>query len=146
MDRKNILIKFQKIDNDVKTPTFANKGDAGMDVYSNADVEIVPGDIVAVPTGFKMELPESYVALVWDKSGLALKNGIKTMGGVLDAGFRGEVKIIMTNLSKDSFFIPRHTKVAQILIQKVECPQIEIVEILSDSDRGGNGFGSTGLI
>lgn len=146
MDKKDILVKFQKVDSDAKTPTFANQGDAGMDVYSNADMEIAPGDIAAIPAGFKMELPDGYVALVWDKSGLALKSGIKTMGGVLDAGFRGEVKVIMTNLSKEPFFIPKHTKVAQILIQKVECPQIEIAEMLSDSERGENAFGSTGLI
>lgn len=145
MDRCDILIKFQKVDAEAKIPIFAKTGDAGMDVYSNAEMTIMPGEITAIPTGVKMELPEGYAALVWDKSGIALKNGIKTMGGVLDAGFRGEVKIIMTNLSKDSFFIPKHTKVAQILIQKVECPKIEITEVLSESERGESAFGSTGL-
>lgn len=145
MDRGNILIKFQKVDAEAKIPIFAKTGDAGMDVYSNVEMTIIPGEISAIPTGVKMELPEGYVALVWDKSGIALKNGIKTMGGVLDAGFRGEVQIIMTNLSKKPFLVPKHTKVAQILIQKVECPKIEIAEVLSESERGEGAFGSTGL-
>lgn len=145
MDRCDILIKFQKVDAEAKIPIFAKTGDAGMDVYSNAEMTIMPGEIIAIPTGVKMELPEGYVALVWDKSGIALKNGIKTMGGVLDAGFRGEVQIIMTNLSKKPFLVPKHTKVAQILIQKVECPKIEIAEVLSESERGESAFGSTGL-
>ncbi len=138
-------IKFQKISKDAKIPSFAHEGDAGMDLYSNEDASIAPGEIKAVSTGIKMELPNGYVALFWDKSGLALKKGVKTMGGVIDSGYRGELKVIMTNLSKEILEIKKESKIAQMIIQKFESPKIEIAEDLTDTKRGEDGFGSTGL-
>jgi len=140
-----MIIRFKKISEDSKVPSFANEGDAGMDLYASEDMEVARGEIKAVPTGVKMELPKGYVALIWDKSGIALKSGIKTMGGVLDSGYRGEIKVIVTNLSDEVFEVKKGDKVAQMLIQKVESPEVEITEDLSDSERGDGGFGSTGL-
>lgn len=139
------MIKFQKISKDAKIPSFAHKGDAGMDLYSNEEVEVIPGEIKAISTGIKMEIPNGFVALVWDKSGLALKKGLKTMGGVIDSGYRGEIKVIITNLSDEVFEVEKGGKVAQMIIQKFESPEIEVVEDLSDTKRGSDGFGSTGL-
>jgi len=138
-------INFQKISEDVKIPSFAHNGDAGMDIYSNEDTSIEAGEIKAISTDIKIELEKGYVALIWDKSGLALNNGIKVMGGVIDSTYRGEIKIILNNLSKDVFKVEKGSKVAQMLIQKVECPDIEVVEDLSETKRGRGGFGSTGL-
>ena len=138
-------IKFKKLNKDAVVPVFSHDGDAGMDIYCDADVVVFPGEVVAVPTGISMELPAGYVALIWDRSGLAFKNGIKTMGGVLDSGFRGEVKVIMTNLSSEKFEAKKGSRVAQMLIQKYEVPDIEITEELSDSARGEGGFGSSGI-
>ena len=84
-------------------------------------------------------------ALVWDKSGHAFKSGIKTMAGVMDAGYRGEYKIILLNTSEEAFEIKKGQKIAQILIQKVEHPEIEEIQELSETSRGEGGFGSTGL-
>ncbi|MBI3671746.1 dUTP diphosphatase [Candidatus Azambacteria bacterium] len=140
-----MIVKFQKISDDAKVPAFAHKGDAGMDVFSFESLELLPGEIKAVATGVKMEIPEGYVALVWDKSGLALKNGVKTMGGVIDSGYRGEIKIIMTNLSKEVLKIEKGQKIAQMPIQKFESPEVEAVSELSETKRGDGGFGSTGL-
>ncbi|MEK7144060.1 MAG: dUTP diphosphatase, partial [Patescibacteria group bacterium] len=85
------------------------------------------------------------VGLVWDKSGLALNNGIKTMAGVIDSGYRGEIKIVLINLGDEDFEIKKGQKIAQMLVQKVERPEIELVDELNATERGGNGFGSTGL-
>jgi len=138
-------IKIKKIAEDVKAPNFAKEGDAGLDMYSNEEVLLKPGDIHAVATGVCMEIPHGFVGLVWDKSGLALKSGVKTMGGVIDSGYRGEVKIIIKNLSNEILNIEKGQKVAQMLIQKVENPEIKIVEELSETERGHQGFGSTGI-
>ncbi len=115
-----------------------------MDVYSVRTITILPGERVQVPTGIAVELPEGHVALVWDKSGLSHKHGLKTVGGVIDQGYRGEYMIGMINLSTEPYILDAGHKVAQILIQKVEHPEIEEVLELSDSSRGEGGFGSTG--
>ncbi|MEK7496213.1 MAG: dUTP diphosphatase [Patescibacteria group bacterium] len=136
-------IKILKI-KDVKTPTYANHDDAGLDLYSAENFVLKPGERRAIETGVKMEIPEGYVGLVWDKSGLAVNDGIKTMAGVVDAGYRGEIKIVLINLSNQNFEIKKGQKIAQMLIQKIEHPKIEIVEFLNESNRGEGGFGSTG--
>ncbi|MBI5306499.1 dUTP diphosphatase [Candidatus Wolfebacteria bacterium] len=140
-----MVIKIQKIDFDAIIPNYANESDAGLDLYSVEDVILKPGERHAVKTGIKMEIPEGYVGLIWDKSGLAVKNGAKTMAGVVDAGYRGEIKIVLINLGEEDFVIKKNSKIAQMLIQKIEHPKIEIVSELNESQRGENGFGSTGL-
>jgi len=94
-----MLIKFQKILDEAIIPHYAHQGDAGMDVFSAEDAVIKSGEIKSIKTGVKMEMPERFVGLVWDKSGLAFKNGIKTMAGVIDSGYRGEIGIVLANLS-----------------------------------------------
>jgi dUTP pyrophosphatase len=100
--------------------------------------------VVRVKTGIALELPVGYVGLIWDKSGLAANHGLKTMAGVLDAGYRGELQIVVTNLSKEIYSIKKHDKVAQMLIQRIESPELIEVDELSDTSRGEGGFGSTG--
>ena len=138
-------IKIKKLNPDAIIPSYAHEGDAGMDIYSSEDVIINPGKRIGVGTGISVELPLGYVALVWDKSGHAFKSGIKTMAGVMDAGYRGEYKIILLNTSEEAFEIKKGQKIAQILIQKVEHPEIEEIQELSETSRGLGGFGSTGL-
>lgn len=138
-----ILVK--KLDPDAKVPQFALEGDAGMDLYSIEDLAINAGARAVCRTGLSFEVPDGFVGLVWDKSGIALKSGIKTMAGVLDSGYRGELKIVLVNLSKEAYNIKKGDKIAQMLIQKVERPEIVEVAELSDTSRGAGGFGSTGL-
>lgn len=140
-----IKIKIVKIDSDVPLPQYANSGDAGLDLYSIEDVVLKPGERRAIATGIKMEIPDGYVGLVWDKSGVALNSGVKTMGGVVDSGYRGEVRAIIINLSDKDFMIKKYSKVAQMIIQKFEQVGIETVNEISESERGDGGFGSTGL-
>lgn len=125
-------------------PKYANAGDAGMDFYSVEDVVVGVGERRAVKTGIKIEIPDGYVGLIWDKSGLAVNNGITTMAGVIDSGYRGEVMVVLYNVGSEVFEIKKGMKIAQMLIQKIENPKIEIIEQLSESNRGENGFGSTG--
>lgn len=137
-------IKVKKLHSEAKVPHYAHHDDAGLDLFCVENVTVAPMERVQVKTGIAMELPEGYVGLIWDKSGLSHKHGLKTLGGVLDAGYRGEIKIGIINLSKEPYIFEAGHKVAQILIQKVEHATIEEVEELSDSHRGDNAFGSTG--
>ena len=140
-----MLIRFQKILAEAIIPHYAHQGDAGMDIFSVEEDIIKAGERKNIRTGIKMELPEGFVGLVWDKSGLALKNGIKTMAGVIDAGYRGEIGIVLVNLSHQDYKIEKGQKIAQMLIQKVERAEIEDTQELSETKRGDGGFGSTGL-
>ena len=137
-------LKIKKLNENAKPFKYAHEGDAGLDVYSSEDTIIKAGERGVVKTGIAIALERGYVALVWDKSGLAVKRGIKTMAGVIDSGFRGEVGIVLFNTSKEDFKIEKHDKIAQILIQKIEQAEIEEVETLDETQRGEGGFGSTG--
>lgn len=137
-------IKIQKIKN-VKTPNYAHQDDAGLDIYSAEENYILKsGERKGFLTGIKMEIPSGYVGLVWDKSGLAVKHGIKTMAGVIDSTYRGELIIILINLGSENYLVEKNTKIAQLLIQKIEHVEIEEVENLDETKRGENRFGSTG--
>lgn len=140
-----IKIKVKRLHADAVIPSYAHPGDAGMDVYSVEDYSLMPGERALIPTGLSIELPEGYVSLVWDKSGLAIKNGIKIMGGVIEYTYRGEYKVILLNTSKQVFEIKKGQKIAQVLIQPIITAEIEEVSDLSETLRGGGGFGSTGV-
>lgn len=139
-----MVLKVKKLDARAKLPTRATPGDAGLDLYSTQEVVIRSGERLMVGTGIAMEIPIGYAGLVWDKSGLAAKKGLKVMGGVIDAGYRGEVRVVLTNLDDDAHTIAVGDKIAQLLIQKVEFPEVTEASELSDSERGDGGFGSTG--
>lgn len=138
-------IQVKKLHPDAKIPSFAHESDAGMDLYSVTDLILKPGERVSVPTGIAMALPDGHVALVWDKSGVSHKYGIKVLGGVIDCGYRGEYLIGLVNLSQENFEIKVGQKIAQLLIQKVEHPEVEEVVELDDTSRGDGRFGSTGI-
>lgn len=142
----NPKIKVLKIDKDVPLPNYAKSGDAGLDLYSAEEVMLRPRERYGVKTGIKMEIPQGYVGLIWDKSGVALNSGVKTMAGVVDSGYRGEVQAVLINLSDQDFHIKKYSKVAQMLVKKVEQADIEVVDCLSETDRGDGAFGSTGLV
>lgn len=138
-------ILAKKLDPDAKIPSYAHPGDAGMDLYSLEDITIDSGGRISCRTGFAMQIPQGYAGLIWDKSGIAANNGIKTMAGVVDSGYRGEIKTVLVNLGKEAYNIKKGDKIAQMLIQKVENLEIVEVEKLDETSRGEGGFGSTGL-
>jgi dUTP pyrophosphatase len=139
-----VEINIVKMDPSMTTPYYAQEGDAGIDLRSSIDYSLKPNETFAVPTGIKMAIPEGYVGLVWDKSGNAAKNSIKTMAGVIDSGYRGEIKIVMINLGREDFKITKDMKIAQILIQPVVKAELKEAEALDETARNEKGFGSTG--
>lgn len=137
-------LKIKKLNENASLPNYAHPHDAGMDLFATEDVVIETGQRVQVPTGIAMEIPDGYVGLIWDKSGLSHKSGLKTLGGVVDAGYRGEVQVGMINLGNETYTFSAGDKVAQMLIQKIENMNIVESEELSDTSRGEGAFGSTG--
>ena len=143
---KIVELKVQRI-SDVKIPQYAHKGDSGMDLFSAIDCVLKSGERKLIPAGIKIAVPLGYEAQVRPKSGLALKYGISVVNtpGTIDAGYRGEVGVILINHGKEDFKIEKDSKIAQLVINKVEQAEIEEVESLDDTSRGDGGFGSTGI-
>ncbi|HAV11194.1 MAG TPA: dUTP diphosphatase [Candidatus Moranbacteria bacterium] len=138
-------IKIKKLNPEAKIPQFALKGDVGMDLYSAEEVVIRPGERISCKTGIAMKIPDGYAALIWDKSGPSHKFGIKTLGGVFDSNYTGEYMIGLVNLGKEDYKIEKGQKIAQVLFQKIEIPEILEVDELEKTNRGTGAFGSTGL-
>lgn len=137
-------IKIKKLHPDAQIPKHAHMTDAGLDLFAIDAFEMKASERKSIPLGIAVEIPEGYVGLIWDKSGLSHKYGIKTFGGVIDSGYRGEIHVGLMNLSEESFKFEKGHKVAQLLIQKVEHVEFDEVEKLTDTERGEGGFGSTG--
>lgn len=140
-------VKVNKISPDAKIPEYAHEGDSGMDLYADEDAVIGPFERKAIGTGLKIEIPLGYEAQVRPKSGLALNNGITVLNtpGTVDSGYRGEVKVILANISKEAYKVEKGKKIAQLVFAKVENAEIKEVDELSDTSRKEGGFGSTGL-
>lgn len=132
-------------EHDLPIPAYAKEGDAGMDLRSTVTTIIPKLSWVLISTGFAFEIPDGYVGLVKDRSGFAWKHGISTIAGVIDSGYRGEVKIVMVNHSEEAVDLKAGDRIAQMLIQPA--PQFTLVEVpeLSATVRGDKGFGSSGV-
>jgi len=137
-------LRIQKLHPEATIPAYAHEGDAGLDLCASKAVSIAPGVREQVSTGLAVAIPEGYVGLIWDKSGVSHKGGIKTLGGVVDAGYRGEVLVGIYNTSDAPYVFNVGDKVAQILIQPIVRPTITEVQMLDATTRGKGGFGSTG--
>src|SRR3989344_2834325 len=137
-------IKLKKLHKKAIIPKHAHSSDAGLDLFTIISFEMTPNERKSIPTGIAIEIPEGYVGLIWDKSGLSHKYGIKSFGGVIDSGYRGEIHSGVMNLSDKFFSFEKGQKIAQLIIQKIENVQFEEVEKLSQSQRGEGGLGSTG--
>ena len=137
-------LKVKRIHPEAKLPVYGHPGDAGLDLFSVADRELAPGEVFAVPTGVQIAVPPGHVGLVWDKSGISLK-GVHRLAGVIDAGYRGEIQVVMINLGGTPFAIRKGMKIAQMLVQPVTSVTVVESDALDDTSRGEGGFGSTGL-
>ncbi|MFM1986992.1 MAG: hypothetical protein RIS18_1209 [Actinomycetota bacterium] len=145
---QSLEILVTKLDNDAVIPTYAKPGDAGADLYSISEVILKPGERALVKTGIAIALPDGFVGLVHPRSGLGLKNGISVVNtpGTIDAGYRGEIGVVLINHDlNESFHVKKGDRIAQLVIQKVENAQFKIVNQLPDSERAAGGYGSTGL-
>ena len=130
------------------TPEYKTEGSAGMDLYANTTFEttIAPLQRVLVPTGIYIELPKGYEAQVRPRSGLAAKNGVTVLNtpGTIDSDYRGEIKVILVNLSNEDFVLKPGERIAQMVVAKHERVEWEEVKVLEATERGEGGFGSTG--
>lgn len=136
-------IKIKKLKENAKLPNYANPGDVGMDVYAMETVTIPPMGHHRFWHGFALEFPTGYAAIVKDKSSIS-KAGLHTMGGVFDAGFRGEYNTHLVNLGSEPYTVEEGDKVAQLIIYPVAIAELEEADILSESVREDGAFGSTG--
>lgn len=139
-----MILKIKKLVPELKVPNYAHPGDVGLDVFSLEDYGLQPGERRIFPLGFALEFPTGFAAIVKDKSSLPKNGGLHTMGGVFDAGYRGEYNVNLINLGAETYHIKAGDKIAQLLIMPVEIAQIEEVTELSETSRGAGNFGSTG--
>lgn len=137
-------LKVKKLNKDAKLPTHGHPGDAGVDLYALEDVIFPPGKQERVHTGIALEIPQGCVGLIWDKSRISFNLGLKVMGGVVDASYRGEIIMNLLNTSDKEVLLPKEYKVAQMLIQKFEHCDILEVDELTATVRGEGREGSTG--
>ena len=145
MDQLQVFIT--RTDESVQMPTYAKVGDAGADLATRVDVTLSPGERALVPTGISIALPQGYVALVHPRSGLAIKSGISLVNspGTIDSGYRGEISCILINHDlHETVTFKKGDRIAQLVIQKVEVAEFIEQQELPNSQRGSDGFGSTG--
>src|SRR5215469_4021345 len=143
----SVAVIVKRLDPGLPMPRRAHPGDAGSDLYAVADVELAPGQRAVVATGVAIALPDGYAAFVHPRSGLAAEHGVTIVNapGTVDAGYRGEIKVIVLNTdSEHSVHLRRGDRIAQLVIQRVEKPVFLEVETLPGSQRGDGGYGSTG--
>lgn len=137
-------LKIKKLRDDAKLPSYAHHGDAGFDLYIPDDLTIEPGARLSIPLGLAMEIPDGHTGLLLDKSGLSHKHGLKSFGGVIDAGYRGEFHVGIMNLSDKAYSFSKGDKIIQMLIMPVVHADIVEAGELSESQRGTGAFGSSG--
>ncbi|MEL7352942.1 MAG: dUTP diphosphatase [Cyanobacteria bacterium P01_A01_bin.116] len=142
-----MTIKIVRLSPEAQLPRYEHADDSGLDLFAIAPHTILPGDTALVPTGIAIELPLGTEAQIRPRSGLALKHAITLVNtpGTIDAGYRGEIGVIVINHGKQPFEVLKGMKIAQMVIAPVIRAELEEVEQLSESLRGGGGFGSTGL-
>ena len=138
------IVKVRRVDDAATFPTKANLSDAGFDLYSVENIIIAPQSRKTIRTGIALEMPKNMAGLVWPRSGLSVKSGIDVLAGVIDSGYRGEIMVCLYNTSKEVVDIKHGDRIAQIIFQEVPVVTMEVHSTLGSSQRGDNGFGSTG--
>jgi len=137
-------VKVSLVSEHGKLPTKAHTSDAGYDLYSAEDVVINTNQRAVIKTGVSMEMPSHLSGLIWPRSGLAVKQGIDVLAGVIDAGYRGEIMVCLLNTSPLDVILDEGDRIAQLIFQEVLNVNLTLSDSLSASQRGGNGFGSSG--
>lgn len=142
-----VIVKVRRLISEAKLPRYEHPGDSGADLVAVADYTLQPMQWFAVPTGISAEVPMGFELQIRPKSGLALKHGVTVLNtpGTVDAGYRGEIKVILINLGSEPFHISRGQKIAQLVVAPIAWAQFEEVDELTESQRGSSGFGSTGI-
>ena len=140
-------VDVQRLDPEVPLPAYARPGDAGCDLVTTVDADVPPGERVVLPTGIAVALPDGYAAFVHPRSGLAAHHGVGLVNapGTIDAGYRGEIKVILVNHDpRETVQLKRLDRIAQLVVQRVEQVVWRERDALSETERGAGGHGSTG--
>ncbi len=143
----SVEVPVVRLDPDLPLPAYAHPGDAGADLVTTVDVTLGPGERALVPTGIALALPEGFVALVHPRSGLAARHGLSIVNtpGTIDAGYRGEIKVLLVNHDpREPVTLRRGDRVAQLVVQRFETARFVAMDQLPPSARGTGGYGSTG--
>jgi len=143
MEQSNML-SFKKLDSKAMLPTRGSPSAAGLDLYSIETIRLVPNERRLVRTGLAVAIPEGFYGRIAPRSGLATKNGIDVLAGVIDADYRGEIQCLLHNTSSETVDLPAQAKICQLIIEKIITPSPLWVDDLADTARGSRGFGSTG--
>lgn len=138
------IVKVQILDYNAKVPSKAHYNDAGFDLHSSISTIIPSKQRKTVCTGIALQMPENFTGLIWPRSGLSVKQGIDVLAGVVDSGYRGEIMVCLYNTSDENVVINTGDRIAQIIFQEVPRVLMEVHESLGSSQRGDNGFGSSG--
>lgn len=148
MPDERLTVPLRQLDHDLPMPAYARPGDAGVDLYAREQVRLPAGGGRAqVPTGVAVAIPEGYAGFIQPRSGLALKYGVTCLNtpGLIDAGYRGELIVLLVNTDPSSaFLVERGDRIAQLVIQKVEHVAFDVVDYLDETERGVGGWGHTG--
>jgi dUTP pyrophosphatase len=142
-----VEVLIRRVDASAAVPSYAHPGDAGADLVTTVDVHLAPGERALVPTGISIALPQGYVALVHPRSGLAAAHGLSIVNapGTVDAGYRGEIKVLLVNLDRsEPIDLHKGDRIAQLVFQRIEQARFVEVDTLPGSGRGAGGYGSTG--
>jgi dUTP pyrophosphatase len=142
-----MTLRVRRLDDRAQLPTRAYPGDAGLDLYSLEDGVLGPGERASVRTGIAIEVPDGHAGLVLPRSGLAARQGIAIVNapGLIDSGYRGEIRVLLLNTDREQpFAIAKGDRIAQLVLVRVETPDIIEVDELAVSERGAGGFGSSG--
>lgn len=134
-----------KLNEDALVPTRSNPGDAGYDLYADRVVILEPLALVMVPTGIAISIPPDCYGRIAPRSGLAWKHQLDVFAGVVDSSYRGEVKVLLKNHGSHPVTLQKGDRVAQLIFERIYTPELEVVDCLDESARGGGGFGSTGV-
>jgi len=138
------LLNFRKVSPEAILPTRATTASAGLDLYSIQPVCLAPQQRLLVPTGLAVAIPEGYYGRIAPRSGLATRQGIDVLAGVIDSDYRGEIKCLLYNTSDETVELPPQTKICQLIIEQIIMPHPQWADDLVDTVRGDGGFGSTG--
>ncbi|MGH7391088.1 MAG: dUTP diphosphatase [Candidatus Rokuibacteriota bacterium] len=141
-----VHLAVHRLDPALPLPAYARAGDAGLDLHAAEDVTLAPGGRALVPTGIAVAIPEGYAGFVLPRSGLALRQGVTVLNapGLIDAGYRGEIKVLLVNHDARPVTFARGDRIAQLVVQRVERAELVEADDLPRSDRDAGGFGSTG--
>ena len=138
------FVGFKYLTETAHVPTKANRTDAGFDLYADENKFIFANKRTTIKTGISLDMPDNLAGLIWPRSGLSVKKGIDVLAGVIDAGYRGEIMVCLYNTSDEDLEIKHGDRIAQMIFQEVPVISLQLREELGSSQRGSNGFGSTG--